>query len=259
MIMSMKSKMVLGVISAVILLGIAGCGGPKSSTTSSGTQERVLQVGTDATFQPFEWKDDNGKYTGFDIELMNAVAKKMGYSQVDYVNTDFKGLIPGLLAKKFDVIASAMYVTADREKTISFSDSYYPGGLCIMVKKDNQSIQGIDDLKGKNVAVQVGTKSAKLLEEKYPDVTRVEVETNNEMFLSLESGKVDAVITGKPAAQVYSKKSGKVKILDKTLTEELYAYGVRKDDVELKNKLNDALKEVKEDGEYDKIKAKYFD
>ncbi len=250
-----KSKLILGMAVTAIAFAAAGCGGKPAADSGS---TKVLKVGTDATFQPFEWKDDSGKYTGFDIDLMDAVAKKMGYDHAEYVNTDFKGLIPGLMAKKFDVIASAMYVTEEREKAIAFSDSYYPGGLCIMVRKDDNSVKGIDDLIGKKVAVQVGTKSVNFLQEKYPNVERLEVETNNEMFLSLESGKVDAVVTGKPAAEVYSKKSGKVKILDKTLTEELYAYGIRKDDTDLKKKLNEAIKAVKDDGEYDKIRAKYF-
>ncbi len=255
MFKSVIAKLLLCLTITASLCIVTGCG----SNSGSSSDGKVLKVGTDATFQPFEWLNDNGEYTGFDIDLMNAVAKKAGYAKVEYINTDFKGLIPGLQAKKFDVICSAMYVTEERQKTIDFSDSYYPGGLCIMVLKDNNTIHDITDLYGRTAAVQIGTKSAKLLEEEYPAVQRLEVETNNEMFLSLESKKVDAVVTGKPAAEAYSKQSGRVKILDKTLTEELYAYGIRKDDGELKQKLNDALKAVKEDGEYEKIRAAYFE
>lgn len=261
--MKTSLKYLLGATAMIAVFGLAGCGEKSSSNApsnagSNSSTGKVLKVGTDATFQPFEWRDENGNYTGFDIDLMNAVSKKMGYDHVEYVNTDFKGLIPGLMSKKFDVIASAMYVTDDRKKTIAFSDTYYPGGLCIMIRKDTNTINDIDDLKGKTVAVQVGTKSAKYLAEKYPEVNRLEVETNNEMFLSLESSKADAVVTGKPAAEAYSKKSGKVKILSNTLTNEQYAYGLRKEDTTLLSDINKALKEVKADGEYDKIKGKYF-
>lgn len=218
----------------------------------------VLKVGSDCTFAPFEY-EENGSYTGFDIDLMEAMAKEMGYSDVEFVNTEFKGLIPGLTAGKFDVIASAMYMTDERKETIDFSDSYFPGGLCIMVQNDNTDITGPDSLSGKRVAVQVGTKSVTYLEENYPDVERVEVEQNAEMFLQLETGKVDAVVTGRPAAMVYAKESGKVKVLDEGLTEELYGWGVRKGETELVDSLNTALAALKENGTYDEIKAKYFE
>ena len=262
----MKRKLTAILMTAVLAIGMIGCG--SSSTTSGGAADtsskkeestgKVLKVGTDATFQPFEYKEGE-EYKGFDIELVNAIAKEMKYDSVEFVNTDFKGLIPGLLSKKFDMIASAMYITDERKESINFSDSYYPGGLCILVGKDDNTINSIDDLKGKSAAVQVGTKSAKYLSENYADINKVEVETNNEMFLQLETGKVDAVVTGKPAAQVYAKQSGKVKIVDKPITEELYAFGFRKDDEELTNKVNEALKVVKDNGEYDKIKGEYFD
>lgn len=190
---------------------------------------------------------------------MDAMAKEMGYSGIEVVNTEFKGLIPGLTASKFDVIASAMYMSDERKQTIDFSDSYFPGGLCIMVQKDNGDITGPDSLNGKTVAVQVGTKSVTYLQEHYPDVKLVEVEQNAEMFLQLETSKVDAVVTGRLAAMVYAKESGKVKVLEQGLTEELYGWGVRKGDTELLNSLNSALKALRENGTYDTVKAKYFE
>lgn len=128
-----------------------------------------------------------------------------------------------------------------------------------MIKKENNNIKGISDLKGKKVSVQVGTKSAKYLEEKYPDVTLVKVETNNEMFLELETGKVDAVVTGRPAAKTYAKEKGSVRVLDDTLTNEFYGYGLRKEDAELTKAINDALKKIKADGTYAKIEKKWFE
>lgn len=189
---------------------------------------------------------------------MRALGAEMGYDDVEFVNTDFKGLIPGLTAKKFDVIASGMYITDERKESINFTDTYYPGGLSIMVLKDDDSVSSIEDLKDKKVAVQVGTKSVTYLEENYPDIKRVEVETNNEMFMSLESGKADAVITGRPAAMVYASQSDKVKVLDYPVTEELYGFGIRKEDTELLDEMNAALAAIKENGVYDEISAKYF-
>lgn len=229
----------------------------KAAITESGGKG-ILLVGSDCTFAPFEY-EENGEFTGYDIELITAMADEMGYDGVEIVNTEFKGLIPGLTADKFDLIASAMYITDERKETIDFSDSYFPGGLCIMVLNDNTDITGAESLSGKSVAVQVGTKSVTYLEENYPDVERVEVEQNSEMFLQLETGKVDAVVTGRPAAMVYAKNSGKVKILDNDLTEELYGWGIRKGDAELAEALNTALQALKDNGIYDEIKAKWFE
>ncbi|MFM1651318.1 transporter substrate-binding domain-containing protein [Brevibacillus sp. B_LB10_24] len=254
-------------------LVLAGCGGAADKTQSTGGQaeqaaddavlkkikeSKTLTVGTDATFQPFEFKNDKKEFDGFDIDLIRAVAKELGADKVEFVDTEFKGLIPGLQAKKFDLIASAMYMTDERKLSIAFSDTYYPGGLSIMVKKDDNSIKGIDDLKGKKVAVQIGTKSVKFLEENYPDVTRVEVEKNVEMFLELESGRVDAVVTGMPAAKVYAKQSGKVKVLEEPLTQENYGYGIRKQDTAFVKEVNKAIQAIKDNGEYQKITEKWF-
>ena len=277
----MKKK-IIAMLTAVMVMGaLAGCGdsaAPKESTSAESKTESTvseettagestaetttggkgtLYVGTDATFQPFEYVE-NDEYMGFDIDLMRALGAEMGYDDVEFVNTDFKGLIPGLTAKKFDVIASGMYITDERKESISFTDTYYPGGLSIMVLKDDDSVSGIEDLKDKKVAVQVGTKSVTYLEENYPDIKRVEVETNNEMFMSLESGKADAVITGRPAAKVYASQSDKVKVLDYPVTEELYGFGIRKEDTELLDEMNAALAAIKENGVYDEISAKYF-
>ncbi|MGC5324233.1 transporter substrate-binding domain-containing protein [Brevibacillus sp. SYSU BS000544] len=221
-------------------------------------ESKTLLVGTDATFQPFEYKNAQNEYEGFDIELVQAVAKELGAEKVEFVDTDFKGLIPGLQGKKFDMIVSAMYITDERKKTIEFSEPYYPGGLRIMVGKDNTTINSVDDLKGKKVSVQIGTKSAKFLKEKYPDVQLVEVEKNVEMFLELESGRVEAVVTGGPAAKVYAKQSGKVKVLDQELTQEEYGYGIRKDNPEFTKAVNDALKKVKDSGKHKEIVTKWF-
>jgi polar amino acid transport system substrate-binding protein len=268
-------KVLISIFSVCLALGLTvGCGSQStnapadnSSKASSDTQDEVLSkikqtktltVGTDATFPPFEFKNDKKEYDGFDIDLIGAVGKELGADQVKFVDTEFKGLIPGLQGKKFDMIVSAMYITDERKKTIDFSDTYYPGGLCVVVKKDNNAIHGIDDLKGKKVSVQMGTKSAKFLQEKHPEVQLVQVETNVDMFMQLESGRADAVVTGKPAAKVYEKTHGTVKVLDQTLTEELYGYGIRKEDPQLTKAVNQALKTLKGNGKYNEIVQKWF-
>ncbi|MXQ53300.1 transporter substrate-binding domain-containing protein [Shimazuella alba] len=244
-------------ISLVLVFTVAGCN-TSQSTLEKVKQDKVLIVGTDPTFPPFEFKNDKKEYDGFDIDMIRAVAKEMGIPKVQFVDTEFKGLIPGLQAKKFDAIMSGIYKTDERAKVIGFSDTYYPGGLAIMVKEDNNKIKNINDLKGKEVSVQIGTKSVSFLKEKYPQVKVKEVEKNSDMFLELESNRVEAVVTGQPAAKVYAREKGGVKVLDQLLTHEEYAIGTRKEDEALNKEFNAALKRLKANGEYAKIVKKWF-
>lgn len=244
--MTLLRKLVLGVVGALACVSIAHAQTPDT-----------LRVATDATFMPFEFQE-NGKLTGFDIELVEAVAQKMG-KKVEWTSIDFKGLVPGLLAKRFDMAVSAIYITDERKKVIDFTDPYYPGGLVLLVKKDNTTIKGPEDLDGKKVSVQVGTKSVAYLQEKFPKVERVEVEKNQEMFSLVEIGRVDAAVTGKPAAKLFAKSRPGVKVIDKQLTVEEYGMAIRKDLPELTKELNGALAKVKADGTYDKLVQKWFE
>jgi polar amino acid transport system substrate-binding protein len=215
----------------------------------------VIRVATDATFPPLEFVKD-GKRTGFDIELIEAMAKAMG-RQVQWVDIDFKGLIPGLLANRFDVAASAIYMTDERRKVVDFTDSYYSGGLVVIVKKDNKGISQPADLAGRKVSVQVGTKSVNFLKENYPAVQRVEVEKNQEMFDLLLIGRVDAVVTGRPAAAEFAKAQPSVRLLDKALTTELYGYALRKGDP-LIGSMNQALQKLRADGSHAALVTRWF-
>lgn len=244
--MTLLRKLALGLVGALAFASVAQAQTPDT-----------LRVATDATFMPFEFQE-NGKLTGFDIELVEALAQKIG-KKVEWTSIDFKGLIPGMLAKRFDMAVSAIYITDERKKVVDFTDSYYPGGLVMLVKKDNTTIKGPEDLEGKKVSVQVGTKSVAYLQEKFPKVERVEVEKNQEMFSLVEIGRVDAAVTGKPAAKLFAKERPTVKVIDKQLTVEEYGMAVRKDLPELTKELNSALTKVKADGTYDKLVQKWFE
>jgi polar amino acid transport system substrate-binding protein len=218
-------------------------------------QDNVLKVGTDATFPPMEFSE-NGKRTGFDIDLVDAMAKAMG-KQVEWVDIDFKGLIPGLISKRFDMAVSAIYITDERKKVVDFTDPYYAGGLVAMVK-DGSSIKKLSDLSGKKVTVQVGTKSVGYLQEHFPKVERVEVEKNQEMFNLVDIGRADAAVTGKPAAYQYVRTRGGLRVLDEQLTTEEYGMALRKDTPELTKAVNAALAKLKADGTYAAIVKKWF-
>lgn len=215
-----------------------------------------IRVAIDPTFPPMEFIQD-GKKTGFDIDLAAALSAKMGRPLV-YTDMDFKGMIPSVMSGRQDVVLSAIYITDERKKVVDFTDPYFTAGLVVMVKKNNAAIAKPDDLSGKRVAVQVGTKSIAWMKEHYPAAKLVEVEKNEEMFNSLEADRADAVVTGKPAALLYTKARGTTKVLAEPLTKEDYGIAVSKKLPQLREDINKALRDIKADGTYDKIIVRWF-
>ncbi|ACD18786.1 transporter substrate-binding domain-containing protein [Paraburkholderia phytofirmans] len=246
----MKLQRLLSLACVTVAVTFAGFSGAASAQTPD-----VLNVATDATFPPMEYTE-NGARTGFDVDLMNALAKAMG-KKVQWTDIDFKGLIPGLIAHRFDAAISGIYITDERAKVVDFTDSYYAGGLVVLVKS-NSPIKSVEELNGKKVSVQVGTKSVNFLRDNFPQINRVEVEKNQEMFDLVGIGRADAAVTGKPAAYQLVKTRGGFRVLDKPLTTEAYGIAVRKDEPQLKAAFNTALAKIKADGTYAAIVKKWF-
>jgi len=215
-----------------------------------------IKAVTDATFPPMEFTE-NQKMTGVDIELTEAIAQKLGRS-VQWTNVDFKGLIPSLTAGRADIAVSAIYITPERQQVVNFTEPYLAGGLVALVKEGNNAINSADDLKGKKISVQTGTKSVEWLRSHIPDAEAVEVEKNQQMFNLVSIGRADAAITGKPAAFQYARTRGGVKILPGSLTTEEYGIAVRKDQAALVSEMNKALEQLKADGTYQKLVDKWF-
>ncbi len=258
-------KLMLLCMAAFLSLTVlaAGCGGsdkkPASSGSGSGGAAKVLRIGTNADFAPFEFQDVNGKeYEGFDMDLIRAVAKEMG-CKADIQNINFDGLIPALESGNLDLIISGMTINDERKQKVSFSDPYYKSGLTIIVKKDNTSIKKFSDLSGKKVAVQIGTTSAKEVR-KIKGVDVKELNSSADTFMELKAGGVDAVVNDRPVNDYYIAKSGvkDVRALDELLTSEDYGIAMSKKNPELTNKVNAALKKLRDNGEYDKIYKKWF-
>ena len=235
---------------------LASCLAVLGLAAFSAHAQDVLRVGTDATFPPMEYVE-GGKRTGFDIELVEAVAKTLN-KRVEWIDIDFKGLVPGLVSKRFDMAVSAIYITDERKKVVDFTDAYYAGGLVAMVKEGNTAIKTLADLNGKKVTVQVGTKSVSYLAANYPQVQLVEVEKNQEMFNLVDIGRADAAVTGKPAAFQYVRTRGGQRVLEQQLTTEEYGMALRKDTPELTKAVNGALAKLKADGTYAQIVKKWF-
>lgn len=229
------------------------------SACLSGTvfaQQAPLRVVTDATFPPMEFVKD-GKRTGFDIDLVEALGKEMD-RKIEWIDIDFKGLIPALQSGRADMAMSAIYITDERRKVVDFSDPYYAGGLVVLTKKAGP-IKTLKDLDGKKVSVQVGTKSVQFLKDNFPKAERLEVEKNQEMFNLAQIGRADAAVTGKPAAKLYAQSHPDMTVLGEQITTEEYGMAIPKNQPATTLAVNAALKKIKANGTYDKLVAKWFE
>ncbi|XAH23926.1 glutamine ABC transporter substrate-binding protein [Xylophilus sp. GW821-FHT01B05] len=245
--MNTRRTLIAAALSGLSLLSLVG---------AAHAQGEPLRVATDATFPPMEFVE-NGKRTGFDVELVEAIGKTLG-RKIEWIDIDFKGLVPGLISKRFDMAVSGIYITDERKKVVDFTEPYYAGGLVVMVKEGNTTIKTPADINGKKVSVQVGTKSVSYTKEKFPQVQLLEVEKNQEMFNLVDIGRADAAVTGKPAAYQYVRTRPGLKVLPEQITTEEYGMAIRKDTPELTKAVNGAIEKLKADGTYDQIVKKWF-
>ena len=258
----MKMKKVLALVAACAfaVLAMAGCGSSNNAASSgSGSGAKVLKVGSSVDFAPFEFQDEGQKeYQGFDMDLIRAIGKEMGYD-VEIQNLGFDGLIPALQGKNIDAIISGMSINDERKQNVLFSDPYYQSGLTMVVRDNETAIKSFQDLKGKKVAVQIGTTSADEVK-KIDGVEIKELNTPADCFMELKAGGVDAVVNDRPVNDYYITKNNAqgVKALEEKLTAEDYGIAIGKDNADLQQKINDALKKLKENGEYDKIYKTWF-
>ncbi|MDO8694600.1 MAG: transporter substrate-binding domain-containing protein [Sheuella sp.] len=233
------------------LLAISAC-----LTSAAFAQQAPLRVVTDATFPPMEFVKD-GQRTGFDIDLVEALGKEMG-RKIEWIDIDFKGLIPALQSGRADMAMSAIYITDERRKVVDFSDPYYAGGLVVLAKKAGP-VKTLKDLDGRKVSVQVGTKSVQFLKDNFPKAERIEVEKNQEMFNLAQIGRADAAVTGKPAAKLYAQSHPDMIVLPEQITTEEYGMAIPKNQPATTQAINAALKAIKTNGTYDKLVAKWFE
>lgn len=252
----MKSKwgsLLLMMVCCLALL--VGCGSDSPSNSPAG---KVLRVGAETTFPPFEFADDKGNYAGFDLDLIHAIADEMGYT-VEFKSMGFDALIPALNSGQIDTIISAMSITDERKQTVLFSDPYYRSGVAIVVRKDNQDVNGKEDLIGKTIACQIGNTGA-ILAADIANTKVINFDGANQAFLQLKNGGADAVMIDLPVAQDYMKKDvdQSFKVVGDVLEAEDYGIAVTKKNTELMNQINSSLKTLKKNGKYDEIYQKWF-
>ena len=239
----------------VVLLGaaaLAGCGGDKE----------VLRVGTEATFPPFEFTDDNDNIIGFDIDIIEYIAEDNGW-KIEVVHLPFDTLVESLASEQLDIVVAAMTIRPDRAEKVLFSNPYYDASQ-VMVVRDNENRNfDVDDIVelGLNVAVQMGTTGAFEAEDIFGDEDHPNLKQYrraNEAFMELKNGRVDLVIIDEPVAINYIAQLGGMKTLGQPFTDEQFGIAVQKSNTEMMEKINASLAKMVSSGEYDRLFEQWF-
>jgi polar amino acid transport system substrate-binding protein len=229
---------------------------------SSQPETEELIMGLDDTFAPMGFRDEKGELVGFDVDLANEVAERIGVT-IKFQPIDWSMKETELNAGNIDLIWNGYTITAERQEKVAFTKPYLENSQIIVTLADSD-INTKVDLAGKNVAVQAESSALDAINSE-PEVAEsfgelVEFSTNNEAFSDLESGRTDALVVDEVNARYFMKQVGeeKYKVLDEDFGDEEYGIGLRKEDTELLKKINDAMDEMKKDGTYDAIYAKWF-
>ena len=237
---------------------VAGCGGGDKKAPVA-QAPKVLKVGTEPTFAPFEFQKEGSKeFDGFDMDLIRAIGKQLNM-KVEILNMGFDALIPAINAGNIDLAIAGMSITPDRQKAVDMSDPYYVSGLVVVVGKDNAAVKSVNDLNNKGIAVQIGTTGAERAA-KVPGAKVKNFNTNAEVFLELKNKGVEAVIIDKPVAEYFLATGGGkdyAKIVGDTMEAESYGISLKKNSPLTKD-INKALLDLKKNGEYVKLYTKWF-
>ncbi|WP_150910855.1 transporter substrate-binding domain-containing protein [Marinobacter halotolerans] len=229
-------------------------------TGAAQAQEQNLRIAFDVPYAPFEYKDENGNLTGFEVELAEAMCKEMD-ANCEFVIQAWDGMIPGLLARKFDLIMSSMSITPERAERVLFSEPYYntPGGWFAREGFDTD-VTNMDAMEGKVVGVQRGTTMDTYVTENMGGVVTIKrYTTADDMVLDLEGERLDVVFVDYPVGeQTILSKEGFIEVGEPVKLGEGVGVAMRKRDKELAEEVNAALRTLKDNGTYDAIMNEYF-
>ena len=272
-----RRRVAMTAAAALSALALAACGSSDSGSSSgsgSGSsaaadgaptllKSGVLQVCTHLSYKPFQFKDDSGKVVGFDVDVMDLVAKKLGATQ-EIVDIDFAQITSGAVfaAKKCDAGAAATTINDKRKQAILFSDPYFDATQALLVKKDS-GIKDLPDLKGKKLAVQTDT-TGQEYGNKNKDANGYEIVVFDDMPTQLAgvlAGRADAAVNDNGVVFDYAKENPTTEVVKEFDTGEHYGIMFQKDSAngtKLAEITNEVLKTAKSDGTYNEIYKKWF-
>ena len=226
-------------------------------------QERDLRIAFDVPYEPFEYKDENGELTGFEIELGNEVCQIVSGNDCEWVIQAWDGIIPGLLARKYDMIFSSMSINEERQKRVLFSEPYYTTPSAFFAPDGNSFDP--DNSDGNRVGVQRATIQDTYVTEFLAGAEVVRYTTADDMIVDLQGGRLDAMFIDAPVGIEMLEGNDEVSQVGDFIKEPTRIFGegvgaaFRKRDTALEEQVSAALEQLKNDGTYDTIMQKYFD
>jgi polar amino acid transport system substrate-binding protein len=219
---------------------------------------RTLRVGTDPTYPPFEYTNKNKEIVGYDVDLLNEVCK-LANCKVSMEPTSWDNLLAGLPQGAYDVAASGITITEERAKNMDFSLPYLRYGQVVLVRSDEARINGVDDLKDKTVAVQLGTTNDESATKLVGDKSVKRFDTFDLAVQALINKDADAVLIDQPSALGYMPTNkGKLKIVGKPFTDEALGFAFKKGSAEMKAAFDAALVKLQQNGTLDKLYEKWL-
>ncbi len=256
---------------AALLFFAAACGSDSEGASSDGSTDTSAPSGTssavpetitvcsDIPYAPMEFEGEGPRglqYTGFDIDLMDAMAENLG-STLEVIDSDFDGILGNLAAGTCDVVASSLTITPERQEEVDFTEPYFDADQSLLVKAD-AGIDSLEGLAGGRIGVQSGTTGQTYAQENTPDGAEVvEFSDTDGLFGALESGDIGAILQDLPVNAGRVAEDDSVAVVETFPTDEQYGFAVEKGS-DLKAELDTALAAVREDGTYDELYAKYF-
>jgi polar amino acid transport system substrate-binding protein len=260
--MTLRKLMALFAVMALALAACGDDGGDGEAAADFDTvTEGTLTVCTDAPYPPMEFEDpETGEFTGFDIELMRAIAENLGL-ELAVVNTGFDPITSGLAmeAGDCDIAAASITITEERAENIAFTDGYFTADQSLLTLSDS-GIASLDDTAGQSVAVQTGTTGELYAQENAPDDTElVSFENPGDVFLALESGQVQAVLQDIIPNQDYADNNEGATVVETYPTDEEYGFAAALEGTEdLVAAVNEQIAALRDDGTYDEIYNEFF-
>lgn len=223
------------------------------------SRSNALIIGTDATYPPFESKNEQGDLTGVSIDMGRALAAKLG-RPVEFRNMNFDGLITALQSGSVDLVISSMSATDDRRKTIDFSDPYVKTGIAVLASSKSD-MQSEEDLKtpGRKIVVRLGTTGESYTRQYLPKAAITVLDSDSACVLEVVKGGVDAWIYDQVSLmRFHERHPAETRVFLKPLREEVWAIGLRKGNEALKGQINDFLKDFRAKGGFKELAQKYL-